>query len=140
MSRIIAIDYGLKRTGLAVTDPLQIIATHLDAIATTDLISYLKKYTASESVEGIVIGKPLTLRNELNDIAKRIASFKLIFLKEFPNLYVEELDERFTSKMATYSILQSGAKKKTRQDKGLVDMVSAVILLQNFLDLKSNRT
>lgn len=137
--RIIAIDYGKKRTGLAVTDPLQIIATHLTALETKELMPYLKTYCNTEEVEGFVIGKPFKLNNELNDIYKNIIQFQSELLTQFPNKYIEEIDERYTSKMATQSLLDSGVNKKKRQDKFLVDMVSAVIILQNYLDLKLHK-
>jgi putative holliday junction resolvase len=137
--RIIAIDYGKKRCGLSVTDPLQIIATHLAAIETKELLPYLKEYCLREEVEGFVIGKPLTLKNELNEIYKDILLFKDVLALQFPDKYIDEIDERYTSKMATQSILDSGVNKKKRQDKSLVDMVSAVIILQNYLDLQSTK-
>jgi putative Holliday junction resolvase len=136
--RIVAIDYGAKRTGLASTDPLQIIATHLGAVETKDLIDYLKTYCSKEDVEGFVIGKPLTLQNTLNPIYSQIILLKEKLKLQFSEKYIEEIDERFTSKMATASILMSGVSKKKRQDKKTVDAVSAVIILQNYLDLKSN--
>ena len=137
--RIVSIDYGGKRTGLAVTDPEQIIATHLDAIPTSELLKYLTTYCNKEAVEGFVIGKPMKLNGEMNTIYKQI----LLFIKEltatFPTKYIEEIDERFTSKMAQNSILMSGVNKKTRQNKELVDMVSAVIILQDYMNLKKNQ-
>lgn len=136
--RIVAIDYGKKRCGLAVTDPLKLIATHLEAMATNALLSYLKTYCQKETVEGFVLGKPLTLKNELNDIAKEIDIFKGQLKQSFPDKYIEEIDERFTSKMAFQSIIDSGVGKKKRQDKSRIDIVSAVIILQNYLELKSN--
>lgn len=136
--RILAIDYGKKRCGLAVTDPLQIIATHLEAVATNDLLVYLKNYCEREEVEGFVIGKPLKLNNQLNDIAKDIVQFKSKLNQLFPQKYIEEIDERFTSKMAFQSIIDSGVGKEKRKDKGNIDVVSAVIILQNYLELKSN--
>lgn len=136
--RIVAIDYGKKRCGLAVTDPLKLIATHLEAMPTNELLSYLKTYCQKEIVEGFVLGKPLTLKNELNDIAKEIDIFKGQLKQSFPDKYIEEIDERFTSKMAFQSIIDSGVGKKKRQDKSRIDIVSAVIILQNYLDLKSN--
>ena len=136
--RILAIDYGRKRCGLAVTDPLQIIATHLEAASTIDIMSYLKNYCEKEEVEGFVIGKPLKLNNQLNDIAKDIIQFKSKLTQLFPQKYIEEIDERFTSKMAFQSIIDSGVGKEKRKDKGNIDVVSAVIILQNYLELKSN--
>lgn len=136
--RILCIDYGKKRCGLAVTDPLQLIATHLAAVATQELMPYIEQYCLGENVEGFVLGKPLTLNNELNAIAQDIDDFKLKLKSKFPDKYIDEIDERFTSKLASQSILQSGVSKKTRRDKSLVDMVSAVIILQNYLTLKEN--
>lgn len=136
--RILAIDYGKKRCGLAVTDPLKLIANHLEAMPTSELLSYLKTYCQKEIVEGFVLGKPLTLNNELNEIAKEIDVFKVQLKQSFPDKYIEEIDERFTSKMAFQSILDSGVSKKKRQDKSRIDIVSAVIILQNYLELKSN--
>ena len=136
--RILAIDYGRKRCGLAVTDPLQIIATHLEAVATSDLLIYIKNYCEREEVEGFVIGKPLKLNNQLNDIAKDIVQFKSKLTQLFPQKYIEEIDERFTSKIAFQSIIDSGVGKEKRKDKGNIDVVSAVIILQNYLELKSN--
>lgn len=136
--RILAIDFGVKRCGLAVTDPLQIIATHLEAVSTESLLSYLKEYLNKESVEGFVLGKPLNLKNELNEISKDLDKLKLNLRQNFPDKYIEEIDERFTSKMAFQSILDSGVGKKKRQNKSNIDVVSAVIILQNYLELKSN--
>jgi putative Holliday junction resolvase len=138
--RILAIDYGKKRCGLAVTDPLQIIATHLEAVSTNDILLYLKNYCEKEEVEGFVIGKPLKLNNQLNEIAKEIIKFKVKLAQLFPKKFIEEIDERFTSKMAFQSIIDSGVGKEKRKDKGNIDVVSAVIILQNYLELKSNFT
>ena len=136
--RILAIDYGKKRCGLAVTDPLKLIATHLEALPTIELLIYLKTYCQKESVEGFVLGKPLSLKNDLNEIAKEIDVFKVQLKEAFPDKYIAEIDERFTSKMAFQSIIDSGVRKKKRQDKSRIDIVSAVIILQNYLELKSN--
>lgn len=137
--RIIGIDFGGKRTGLAVTDPFQIIATHLTAVATKDLAKYLVEYCKNEEVEGFVIGLPMKLNGTMNDIYKHIVLFKKELEKLFPDKYIAEIDERFTSKIAQKSILMSGVNKKTRQNKELVDMVSAVILLQDYMNLKNNQ-
>lgn len=136
--RILGIDYGRRRVGLAVTDPLQLISTHLDTVSSTDLMSYLIDYCGREDVEGFVIGKPLNLRGELNEIYDDILLLKNKLSHQFPQKYIAEIDERFTSKIATQSILHSGVNKKKRQDKSLVDMVSAVVILQDYLTLKSN--
>lgn len=137
--RIVGIDFGEKRTGLSVTDPMKIIATHHSTVDTKDLLVYLESYCTKEEVEGFVIGRPLNLKNELNEIYTKILIFKEKLATLFPSKYIDEIDERYTSKMATKSILDSGVNKKKRQDKRLVDMVSAVIILQNYLDLKSCR-
>jgi len=121
-----------------VTDPLKLIATHLEALPTIELLIYLKTYCQKESVEGFVLGKPLTLKNDLNEIAKEIDVFKVQLKEAFPDKYIAEIDERFTSKMAFQSIIDSGVRKKKRQDKSRIDIVSAVIILQNYLELKSN--
>jgi putative Holliday junction resolvase len=136
--RILAIDYGKKRCGLSVTDPMQLIATHLEAVQTTDLLVYLKNYCEKQEVEGFVLGKPLKLNNQLNDIAKDINQFKTVLHQVFPNKYIEEIDERFTSKIAFQSIIDSGVGKEKRKNKSNIDVVSAVIILQNYLELKSN--
>ena len=120
------------------TDPLKLIATHLEALPTIELLIYLKTYCQKESVEGFVLGKPLTLKNDLNEIAKEIDVFKVQLKEAFPDKYIAEIDERFTSKMAFQSIIDSGVRKKKRQDKSRIDIVSAVIILQNYLELKSN--
>jgi putative Holliday junction resolvase len=117
---------------------MKIIGTHLDTVDTRDLMDYLLSYCRKEDVEGFVIGRPLNLKNELNDIYVDIVSFKDKLTIHFAEKYIVEMDERFTSKLATQSILQSGVRKKKRQDKRMVDMVSAVIILQNYLELKSN--
>lgn len=136
--RIVGIDYGKKRCGLSVTDNLQIIATHLVSVASNDLLSYLKDYCEKEDVEGFVIGKPLKLNNQLNEIAKDIVELKIKLNQCFPDKYIEEIDERFTSKIAFQSILDSGVGKEKRKNKANIDVVAAVIILQNYLDLKSN--
>jgi putative Holliday junction resolvase len=136
--RILAIDYGKKRCGLAVTDPLQLIATHLEAVVTSDLLVYLKNYCEKQEVEGFVLGKPLNLNNQLNDIAKDINQFKTVLHQVFPTKYIEEIDERFTSKIAFQSIIDSRVGKEKRKNKSNIDVVSAVIILQNYLELKSN--
>ncbi|MCB0430444.1 MAG: Holliday junction resolvase RuvX, partial [Flavobacteriales bacterium] len=130
MSRILAIDYGLKRTGLAVTDPLQMIANPLDTIPSNELIPFLKKYLASEEVERFVLGEPKRLDGSETHSSKGVADCMKLLEKSFPQIPVNLVDERFTSKMATAAILSAGAKKSQRQDKALVDKVSAVIILQ----------
>jgi len=133
LARIIAIDYGKKRTGLAVTDPLKIIATALDTVDTGELIGYLKKYIAREPVEKIIIGYPLNFDNSPTDATPLVDKFILKFGNVFPNLPVEKTDERLTSKMASQAISGMGLKKKDREKKELIDAVSAVMMLQEYL-------
>ena len=134
--RIVAIDFGSKRTGLAVTDPMQIIATSLETVETYKLIEYLEKYCLTEPGEGFVFGLSKKLDNSMNDIHKSMQVFQSKLNEKFPEKYIEEIDERFTSKIAQQSILMSGVNKKTRQDKALIDKVSAAILLQDYLNFK----
>ncbi|MBL7766941.1 MAG: Holliday junction resolvase RuvX [Chitinophagaceae bacterium] len=134
MPRILAIDYGKKRVGLAVTDPLQIIASGLTTLPTLELIAYLKKYFATEAVEKVIIGLPKSLSNEDTDATALVEHFIGIFQKNFPDIPIVPLDERFTSKMAFQSMIDSGLKKKARQNKGLIDEISATILLQGYME------
>jgi len=125
-----AFDYGTKRIGIAVTDPLQIIATGLDTIHPKDIIDYLKKYLQTEQVERFIVGEPKQMDNTPSQSAQHVKGFVTLLTKTFPETPISMLDERFTSKMASAAILASGRNKKDRQDKGLVDTVSATILLQ----------
>ena len=136
MGQILAIDYGKVRTGIAVTDDMQIIASGLTTVETPKLIDFLKKYFLENSVDEVVIGLPTDLKGNMSDIETEIQKFILVFEKEFPDKKINRLDERFTSKMASFFISQSGKNKKQREEKGLIDKVSATILLQNFLDQK----
>lgn len=136
MGQILAIDYGKVRTGIAVTDDMQIIASGLTTVETPKLMDFLKKYFLENSVDEVVIGLPTDLKGNMSDIETEIQKFILVFEKEFPDKKINRLDERFTSKMASFFISQSGKNKKQRQEKGLIDKVSATILLQNFLDQK----
>lgn len=131
--RIMAFDYGTKRIGIAVTDPLQIIATGLDTVHPNQIIEYLKKYMQTEPVERFIVGEPKQMDNTPSQSAQHVRGFVNLLKKTFPDIPIEMFDERFTSKMATAAILQSGAKKSQRQDKGLVDTVSATILLQGWM-------
>ncbi|WP_341840949.1 Holliday junction resolvase RuvX [Chitinophaga caseinilytica] len=133
MPRIMAIDYGKKRTGLAVTDPLKMIATGLGMVPSHELIPYLKKYFAGEAVELIIIGMPRNLDGSATDATALVQECIRILKKHFPEMPLKQMDERFTSKMAFQSMLDSGLKKKDRQQKGLVDEISATILLQEYL-------
>jgi putative Holliday junction resolvase len=133
LARILALDYGKKRTGIAVSDPLQIIATALDTVDSNELIGYLKKYIAKEPVEKIVVGYPLNFDNSPTDATPLVDKFILKFGNVFPNMPVEKIDERLTSKMASQAISGMGLKKKDREKKELIDTVSAVMMLQEYL-------
>jgi putative Holliday junction resolvase len=134
MGRILAIDYGRKRTGLAVTDPLRIIATALETVATSDLQNFLKTYLQKESVDEFVIGMPKTLRNEDSETAPFVRKCIEELKSNFPNKPIHEIDERFTSSLAQRAMIEGGMKKKDRQEKGNVDKISAVIILQSYLE------
>lgn len=132
--RLLAIDYGTKRTGIAVTDPLQIIASGLCTVETSTLLAFLKQYTAEEAVEAFVIGQPKRLNNEDSSVEAEIQKFINKLQQEFPEIRIHRQDERFTSKLAFQTMIDSGLKKKQRQNKALIDEISATIILQNFLD------
>lgn len=132
MGRILAIDYGTKRTGIAVTDELQLIASGLTTVRTGDLIQFLKEYCQKEQVERILIGEPKRMNNESSAVEVDILRFREKLEKEI-NLPITRVDERFTSKMAVQSMVQGGLKKKKRQNKALVDEISATIILQTYL-------
>jgi putative Holliday junction resolvase len=134
MGRILAIDYGLKRTGLAVTDPLKIIASPLETIATENLISWIKDYIASEEVERIVVGMPLKLDQSATHTTVPVQKLISMLKETFFSIRVDEQDERFTSKMALKSMIAGGMKKKDRRNKGNVDKISAAIILQSYLE------
>ncbi len=131
-----AIDYGKARTGLAVTDDMQIIASALQTVETSKLIEFLKTYFQLNKVEEIVVGLPTDLRGNLSEIETEIQQFLEQFKTEFPQIKINRFDERFTSKMASFFISQSGKSKKERQQKGLIDKVSATLILQNFLETR----
>ena len=133
MARILCIDYGGKRTGIAVTDPLQIIATSLTTIETRDLITFLKKYFEQEPVERILIGEPLNLDDTATHATPLVKAAIVRLKKEFPSIPIQTVDERFTSKMASRAMVEMGMKKKDRQKKGNVDQVAATIMLQEYL-------
>jgi putative holliday junction resolvase len=133
MARIISIDYGLKRCGIATTDPLQIIVSALDTVDTDKILDYLDRYLSTELVEKMVVGLPTHKDGNFTYIKGDIATFVAAFQKKWPSIVVDFADERFTSVMAKQVIIDSGAKKKKRQDKALVDRVSAVIILQKYL-------
>lgn len=135
--RIMAFDYGTKRIGIAVTDPMQIIANGLDNIHPQHIVEYLKKYLQTERVELFVVGEPKQMDNTPSQSAQHVKGFVTTLKKNFPEIPVEMLDERFTSKMASAVIAQSGMGKKDRQNKALVDTISATILLQSWMEKKA---
>jgi putative Holliday junction resolvase len=135
MPRILSIDYGTKRCGIAVTDPLKMIATGLTTVHSKDIIDWLKKYMEKEAVETIVVGEPKDLRGNPTDATQHANAFVALLKRTFPALPVVRVDERFTSKMASKAIFDSGLKKKDRQNKELIDEVSATILLQHYMGM-----
>lgn len=137
MGQILAIDYGKARCGIAATDDMQIIASGLDTVSTPLLTEFLKKYFSENKVDEVVIGLPVDLKGNISEVETDILQFIEIFEKEFPTVKVNRFDERFTSKMASFFISQSGKNKKQRQQKGLIDKVSATIILQNFLEQRT---
>ncbi|MEM6318835.1 MAG: Holliday junction resolvase RuvX [Bacteroidota bacterium] len=137
MARIIGIDYGTKKVGLATTDPLQIICSPLTTVPTREIFDFLEKYCQSEEVETFVVGDSMNTDGTPSQIAHLVVGFVRNLKKKFPNIAVEMQDERFTSIDARQIILQSGLKKKKRRDKSLVDKVSASLILQRFMDEKN---
>ncbi|PZR20599.1 MAG: Holliday junction resolvase RuvX [Flavobacterium psychrophilum] len=136
MARILAIDYGLKRTGIAVTDEMQIIASGLTTVDSPKAIDFLRDYFTKERVEKVLIGEPKQMNGLPSQSAPLIESFITNFTLQFPDMQLERVDERFTSKMAFQTMIDSGLKKKQRQDKGLIDEISATIMLQDYLSRK----
>jgi len=134
MPRLLAIDYGSKRCGIAVTDPLQIIATALETVRTHDLADFLKKYATQEKVEAFIIGMPKKLDNTDSENAARVTAFIKTLKKSFPEIPVHTQDERFTSSMALQSMIDSGSKKSDRREKGNIDKISATIILQSYME------
>ena len=133
MARILAIDYGKIRTGLAVTDEMQIIASGLTTVNTKELITFLKDYLSKEQVELFLVGEPKQMDNTPSESEALIIPFLVKLENSFPNVPIKRVDERFTSKMATQTLIDSGLKKKQRQNKALLDEVSATIILQSYL-------
>lgn len=133
MGRILSIDYGGKRTGIAVTDPFKIIASGLTTVETPKLMNFLKEYFLKEVVERVIVGMPVNWDDTDTHATPLVKKFIEQFKKQFPALPIEEVDERFTSKMATQAMLQMGLKKKQRQNKALVDEIAATIMLQEFM-------
>jgi putative Holliday junction resolvase len=138
LARILAIDYGLKRTGLAVTDPLKIIASALTTVDSRELISFLKDYLSKEQVELIIIGEPKNLDDTDTHATPLVVRIINEIKKNFPAIPIQKVDERFTSKMASRAMIEMGLKKKKRQDKALVDQIAATIMLQEHLRMRSS--
>lgn len=139
MARILAVDYGLKRTGIAVTDPLQIIASGLPTVETKNLFAFFEHYLNSEIVDVVVVGKPMQMNNTASETEPEIKMFINKLQQKYKDLKIERYDERFTSKIALQTIAASGLKKKDRQNKSLADKVSATLILQSYLEFKNNK-
>jgi putative Holliday junction resolvase len=133
MARVLAIDFGTKRTGIAVTDELQIIASGLTTVDTKQLLQFLKDYTTKESVELFLVGEPKQMDNSASESEVHIANFIIKLEKTIPNIPIKRIDERFTSKMAFQTMIDSGLKKTQRKNKGLIDEISATLILQSYL-------
>lgn len=134
--QLLAIDYGKKRTGIAITDDLQIIASGLTTVETFNLFSFLKEHFSLNKVEKVIIGEPKQMNGTASESAVLIENFIQKFKKEFPTMLIERVDERFTSKIAFQTMIDGGLKKKQRQNKGLIDEIAATILLQDYLNYK----
>ncbi len=139
MGRILAIDYGRKRVGLAVTDEMQMIAGGLTTVHSRDVIAFLKDYCSREQVSCFVVGEPFDMQNRASDASRYIDPFVKHLRKQFPDIPVERIDERFTSQMAMRTMIDAGLKKKARQNKALVDTISATIILQYYLEQQANK-
>ena len=136
MSRVLAFDFGLRRIGVAVTDPLQIIANTLETIHNNEVFSFIKKYCSEEDVEAFVVGYPFTHGHSENEIIPHIEKFIAELNKLYPDKKVHKIDESFTSRMAQQTLLMSGVNKKERRKKGNIDAISANIILQSYLEMK----
>jgi putative Holliday junction resolvase len=134
MGKVLAIDYGKKRCGIAVTDDMQIIASGLTTVETPKLLAFLKDYIHKEHVETLIVGEPKQMNNQPSESEALIKPFLLKLENLFPNIPIKRVDERFTSKMAVQTMLDSGLKKKKRQNKALIDEISATIILQTYLN------
>ena len=134
MGRILAIDYGQKRVGIAVTDESRIIANGLTTVHVKDIIAFLKEYIEKENVDCIVVGEPRDMKNRASDASRFIEPFVKHLKKQFPDIVVERMDERFTSRMAFQTMIDAGLKKKSRQNKELVDTISATLILQSYME------
>ena len=139
MGRILGIDYGLKRTGIAVTDEMKAFAFGLTTVPTQELNAYLVKYTSENEVDGFVVGEPKQMNNLPSESSPHVEGFIRRLKKDYPGKEIFRMDERFTSSMASQAIIDSGVKKKGRRDKGMVDMVSATIILQSWIEHQSIR-
>ena len=139
MGRILGIDFGTKRIGIAVTDPLQIFASPLKSVKNHEFDCFIEEYIKTEQIEEFVIGYPMTLNNQPSESVKYIDPFIKKLKKLFPGIPVNKVDERFTSGMALRTIIEGGVKKKGRQDKSMVDKISASIILQSFLDKRQKK-
>ncbi|MBU8891607.1 MAG: Holliday junction resolvase RuvX [Bacteroidales bacterium] len=137
MGRILSIDYGRKRVGLAVTDPLQMIANALTTIHSKDIWNFLSEYLEKEDVECIVVGYPKQMNNQASEAVRFINPFLKKLTKTYPDMEVKQVDERFTSKIAHRTMIDAGLKKKARQNKALVDTISATIILQSYLEQRT---
>lgn len=137
MGRIICLDYGLKRTGIAVSDPMQIIASPLDTIATQELMPFLKTYIATEPVDKILIGEPYNLDGTETHATKPVKDFIRRLKKVFPHIVIETVDEQFSSKMAVRAMIEMNLKKKKRSEKGMIDRMAAALLLKEYLENNS---
>jgi len=138
MARVLGIDYGTKRTGIAVTDPLQMIASALTTVKTYELLDFLTEYFKKEEVECVVLGYPRKMNNLESESLVFIRQFETAFKRKFPGVPVVYIDERFTSSLAVDAMIRSGMKKKDRQEKGNIDKISAAIILQTYLDEKKS--
>ena len=139
MGRILAIDYGQKRAGIAVTDEMQMIANGLTTVHVKDLIAFLKEYCSRERVECMVVGEPLDMKSRASDASRFIEPFVKHLRKQFPEIPVERMDERFTSQIALQTMIDAGLSRKARQNKALVDTISATLILQSYLEMKANK-
>ncbi len=139
MGRILSIDYGTKRIGLAVTDPMQIFASPLNTVSPKEFDSFIENYLKKEEVDAFVIGYPVQMNNKPSEAVIYINPFIKKLKKTYPEIHIHLVDERFTSQMAIRTMIDGGVKKKDRQDKSMVDKISASIILQSFLDYQANK-
>lgn len=139
MGRILAIDYGQKRAGIAVTDEMKMIANGLTTVHVKDLIAFLKDYCSREQVECMVVGEPLDMKSQASYAARFIEPFVKHLRKQFPEMRIERMDERFTSQMALQTMIDAGLSRKARQNKELVDTISATLILQSYLEMTANK-